>query len=450
MSKSIPINKPPFADDIALILGDSIAQEWPARVGHPVTKAVYVEGSGETEVYLQPDGAAPQTFFVATNGLPGVNLFDGLSVYYKQLKTGKHLTRLNESAQKTIYGNQPFNASPKIYIDDLYYATLQPTAPPSMRLWVTGFAYMDNGVYQYQRPLPTADFSASPDDASATAINIPSTANTAICVLVQYNKSTNALSYKQSASFPSRLSLKNRPDLIPALDDGHVFCNAFILPNGVTALTLDHIFNAPALAWFYDSSAYTFAGLADTTITGGAAGDIYYNNGSAIVNLGAGTDDQVLTLASGVPTWADAAGGGGGGGVNGGVYVTGSITTASASESGYITFSEEWDNGGYFSSGDTITVPSGKQGYYIINGVITYSSNSSSYDSLNLEIETSGGTLEVIYITTPSFVGSRSFSFTTNEISATGTIQAYYSINGDSSGSDLDIKLMAILVNSTA
>lgn len=43
-----------------------------------------------------------------------------------------------------------------------------------------------------------------------------------------------------------------------------------------------------------------------------ASGDIIYGGASGTpTRLAKGTDDQVLTLASGVPTWADATGGGG-------------------------------------------------------------------------------------------------------------------------------------------
>ena len=40
-----------------------------------------------------------------------------------------------------------------------------------------------------------------------------------------------------------------------------------------------------------------------------AAGDVLYHNGTNYVRLAKGTDGQVLTLASGVPSWADAAAG---------------------------------------------------------------------------------------------------------------------------------------------
>tara|TARA_R100001530_G_scaffold115111_1_gene82064 strand:- start:333 stop:1028 length:696 start_codon:yes stop_codon:yes gene_type:complete len=68
-----------------------------------------------------------------------------------------------------------------------------------------------------------------------------------------------------------------------------------------------------------NGSANTVAGLAagglpDNTVDGGnlamgsdAAGDVLYYNGTDYIRLAKGTDGQVLTLASGVPTWAAAA-----------------------------------------------------------------------------------------------------------------------------------------------
>ena len=40
-----------------------------------------------------------------------------------------------------------------------------------------------------------------------------------------------------------------------------------------------------------------------------AAGDVLYSNGTAYVRLAKGDDDQVLTLASGLPSWAAAGSG---------------------------------------------------------------------------------------------------------------------------------------------
>ena len=47
-------------------------------------------------------------------------------------------------------------------------------------------------------------------------------------------------------------------------------------------------------------------------VTSDATGDIYYRTaGGAFARLGIGSTDQVLTVASGLPSWADAGGGGG-------------------------------------------------------------------------------------------------------------------------------------------
>ena len=61
----------------------------------------------------------------------------------------------------------------------------------------------------------------------------------------------------------------------------------------------------------------TAGGLPDNTVDGGnlamgsdAAGDILYYNGTDYIRLAKGTDGQILKLASGVPTWADASSGG--------------------------------------------------------------------------------------------------------------------------------------------
>jgi len=73
----------------------------------------------------------------------------------------------------------------------------------------------------------------------------------------------------------------------------------------------------------FTSDLSSYAPLADPTFTGNVtmqsldmddivAGDVIYGSGAdTLARLAKGTDDQVLTLASGVPSWADATGGGG-------------------------------------------------------------------------------------------------------------------------------------------
>ena len=55
-----------------------------------------------------------------------------------------------------------------------------------------------------------------------------------------------------------------------------------------------------------DGGKVTFAAGFD--VGSDASGDILYHNGTSYVRLAKGTDDQVLTLASGVPSWASSAG----------------------------------------------------------------------------------------------------------------------------------------------
>lgn len=66
-----------------------------------------------------------------------------------------------------------------------------------------------------------------------------------------------------------------------------------------------------------------------TGIASYTAGDTLYASGpTTLAKLAKGTDGQVLTLASGVPTWATPSSGGGGGGVLIATVFDGGITTA--------------------------------------------------------------------------------------------------------------------------
>jgi hypothetical protein len=58
--------------------------------------------------------------------------------------------------------------------------------------------------------------------------------------------------------------------------------------------------------------ASAFSDLNDVNLTSSSTGDVYYNNGGEIVNLGIGTDGQVLTSNGTVPGWEDASSTGGG------------------------------------------------------------------------------------------------------------------------------------------
>ena len=95
------------------------------------------------------------------------------------------------------------------------------------------------------------------------------------------------------------------------------------------------------------NNAITFAELADnavktakiennavdgTKIAMGSdvSGDILYYDGTNYIRLGAGSNDQVLTVSSGVPSWAAAPAGGGGGGVSAAEATATAVTMAVA------------------------------------------------------------------------------------------------------------------------
>lgn len=63
--------------------------------------------------------------------------------------------------------------------------------------------------------------------------------------------------------------------------------------------------------YFTQTTGTTRLTVATYNDTSGAAGDIYYRDGSGnLVRLAVGSNTNVLTLAGGVPTWAAAGGGG--------------------------------------------------------------------------------------------------------------------------------------------
>lgn len=70
--------------------------------------------------------------------------------------------------------------------------------------------------------------------------------------------------------------------------------------------------------WVYDGEDWVFLGADITThIAGGGAGSLPYQTAfSTTALLPVGTDGQVLTVASGIPSWAAPSGGGGGGTLN--------------------------------------------------------------------------------------------------------------------------------------
>lgn len=76
----------------------------------------------------------------------------------------------------------------------------------------------------------------------------------------------------------------------------------------LTATTSNNAITITQGSW----STGSVIGGATMTLGSDATGDVYYRNASGVLTrLGIGSDDEVLTLASGIPSWASAGGGGG-------------------------------------------------------------------------------------------------------------------------------------------
>ena len=120
-------------------------------------------------------------------------------------------------------------------------------------------------------------------------------------------------------------------------------------------------------------------GLPDNTVDGGnlamgsdAAGDILYYNGTDYIRLAKGTDGQVLTLASGVPTWADSAGYDNTPAFS--AYLSSDQTGISHdTETAVFCNAEIFDTDNAFNTANgTFTVPSGKGGKYQVNAQVAF------------------------------------------------------------------------------
>ncbi len=120
-------------------------------------------------------------------------------------------------------------------------------------------------------------------------------------------------------------------------------------------------FNTTSAALFFD--IVQTSGMTNPMTT---TGDIIYSSsGSTPARLGIGTTGQVVTVASGLPSWATPASGSSFAGCRLFNTVDQSITNATATA---VTFnSESFDVGGYHSTVSNtsrITIPSAKDGYY--------------------------------------------------------------------------------------
>ena len=132
-----------------------------------------------------------------------------------------------------------------------------------------------------------------------------------------------------------------------------------------------------------NGSANTVAGLAagglpDNSVDGGnlamgsdAAGDILYYNGTDYIRLAKGTDGQVLTLASGVPTWAAATAADNTPAFS--ATLGSDVDLADNTVATVVFNAEQFDtDSAYNTSTGLFTVPSGEGGKYQVNAQVGF------------------------------------------------------------------------------
>lgn len=122
--------------------------------------------------------------------------------------------------------------------------------------------------------------------------------------------------------------------------------------------------------------AATNGGTGVSTFT---TGDILYSSATnTLSKLGIGSTGQVLTVAGGVPSWANA--GGGGSTYSGAsLYQSSDINISNATSTTLTWDSEQWDTDNYHSTSSNtsrITIPSGKAGKFKFNIQVRYPANS--------------------------------------------------------------------------
>ena len=151
---------------------------------------------------------------------------------------------------------------------------------------------------------------------------------------------------------------------------------------------------------YYTGSAWANLDTTGMTNPMTTTGDIIYSSpGSTPVRLGIGSTGNVLTVASGVPSWAAPAGGASFVGVS--VYRGSAKSIANNTETSIDFDNEYFDTDGFHdnvTNNTRLTVPSGKGGYYLITATLPYASNASGERQIILNLN---GADNFYFITTP-------------------------------------------------
>jgi hypothetical protein len=219
----------------------------PARLGNFLTREIFVPETGNSRVYLFSQGDEPAGIGSMPKGnIPQERMIWGQHILIKRTPSGEYAFAEIDTGSGTIFNEGDADAPDQTPItqSQLSWGTLQPDT--GLIATVKGAIYGDEAV----KDLNTANFASSPLDTSSVAINIPTTANRAIGVLVQLDPATATLSYKQSAQFNSALNLAEAyfQGLLPLRDDGKWRIGYLRLANGISQFDYASVWTCPE--WF--------------------------------------------------------------------------------------------------------------------------------------------------------------------------------------------------------
>lgn len=220
---------------LAKILSQSEGLKRPisAKIGDVVSGDLFVPDTNNARVYISGQGDEPNLL----GSIPVSNISKEFLKFGQPIEVIKRANGTYKFHDIDTSLGEVFNEGSIDEIDQtpitqsqLDFATLQPYS--GLTATVKGAIYGDIAV----KDLLTADFSTSPLDVDSVAINVPSTANKAIGVLVQLDPVTSTLSYKQSSEFNAGISLPSAytQDLLPLRDNGLWRVGYLKLSNGIT------------------------------------------------------------------------------------------------------------------------------------------------------------------------------------------------------------------------
>lgn len=285
-----------FETAISKTLGASegIRIAYTFRLGNAETGEIFVPDTDNARVWIS--GFGSESGELST--IPKIGIGKEFMVFGQPIKVRKNASGNYEYVGIDTNIAESYNAGDEgnhnqtlVDVSQLDFGTLKPYS--GLVAVVKGAIYGDYAVTD----LSTADFSASPLDTLAAAIDIPTTANRAIGVLVQLDAATSTLSYKQSAEFDGGLSLSEayKQNLLPLRDTGLWRIGYLKLSNGVTAFSNSNIWSFPE--FFGESgSSFTVAADSGTPETVDSGDTLSILGGTGLSSVVSATDTVTLNL----------------------------------------------------------------------------------------------------------------------------------------------------------